>query len=1136
MKEDEMARMARSRKLDCGCRRGNRLLANKSAGLLAAPRSTKIISINNSSRIYSSRTYCNINSINVIRQQFLKDPIELSTMDDVTPPKRVTRSKATAKTKTAEPEVKIVTAAGRAKATRNVIPAAAKRKTRTEDLAEDTNDKAAINNEPMDEDTIKPKATRGRKKAIHTEPEVEKIADEEVSVSAPPTIKSTRGRPKKIVEEAPPVEAPKATRGRARKVEVLEEPLVEETPFVEPVKPSRGRSRKAEVTEEPPMEEAQQAEPAKSTRGRQKKVEATEEPSVEEAALVEPTRSVRGRPKKIVVAEEPPAEIIPELVKKTRGRPAAISKAATVSKKSVKFEEPQEQDKENIIPDMVAKGKTKEAESGTGIKAKPVRKPAVSTRTVRGRAKTTSGDEKLPLTPKKATQVATAKDNVSEDELATMEKTPMKLLTKSPAKAPGSVFGTAKKLDFTTSIIANRAVTQDFGASLMGSPARRPPPSPYKDSLKTSPKRLNFGESMLRSPFKSSTQQPKHTTSPFKAALLQSPPKRPQSPAKVSNLGSPGRVRPTPGAAPKFNVSKFGATPRTATKSINPPRRSLLGSPSKQVSEEMPSIDSNLNATTVKPFPGRLSSILPREIDPDMHGTTASMDAAPSHSVIQEEDESSIDPINRDAMIVDSEPRDVDMVIEDPQSTTPTNSPPRHSIGNFSLRNEDPFQDSDSEDELASGSPKYSPAPLNAFNISSKDFATPATPTRVLPMHKTPKTAVVYRSGTEDEHNAARSHSVKARKDKREFLPLSRQLSDWMSAAAESSSSSDEERQGLNKDIETIIQPSPAKSTFFEDAMTSEKLVEGSTPDEVLGSLPLDPNDGMDALTFAPTTLDEEDLALAAEADEMSLIAVDAADAAESADILNQSIRGDTRAVSEASQEYGDENAAPAGSNEIPIDPALLAFDAQHQTTKSVPIDLPAVFTPVRVLRERQRVFHTVSKVPLKPAAADSPLKVDKRCATASRMQAQRQAPLPPSFAVPKLPSFEQGAILTPVRSNSWSTAGTPIRIPRRDLNDQVLKGAVVFVDVHTTEGADASAVFVELLGQMGARCVKAWSWNPNSVTSPEAGSADQAANGVGSKIGITHVVFKDGGKRTLEKVRESKGVVLCVGVGWVLE
>jgi hypothetical protein len=1067
-------------------------------------------------------------------------------MDDVTPPKRVTRSKATAKTKTVEPEVKIATAAARAKATRNVAPAVSKRKTRNDDTVEESNSKDTTNDEPMEEEAIKPKATRGRKKAIQTGPEVEAIPDEEVSMPAPPPAKSTRGRPKKAVEEAPPVEAPKATRARARKIEAPEEPQLEETPLVGPVKSTRGRSRKADVTEEPSMEEAQQVEPTKYTRGRQKKVEVIEEPSVEEPEPIEPTRSIRGRPKKAVVAEELPSEIVPEPIKKTRGRPATVSKAATVSKKIVKFEEPQDQDKENIIPEMAARGTSKEADSGTGLRAKPVRKPAVSTRTIRGRAKMASCGDKLPLTPKKATQVATARDNVSEDELATMEKTPMKLLTKSPAKAPGNVFGSAKKLEFTTSVTVNRAMTQEFGASLMGSPARRPPPSPYKDSLKTSPKRVNLGDSILRSPLKSSIQQSKPAISPFKTSLLQSPAKRPQSPAKVPNLGSPDRLRPPMGATPKFTVSRFGATPRTATKSINPPRRSLLGSPSKQASEEMPSIDSNLNATTIRPFPGRLSSILPREVDPIMHGTTASMDTAPGNIIIREEDESSIDPINGDAMIIDSEPQDIDMVVEDPRSTTPTNSPPRHSIGNFSLRDEDPFQDSDSEDELASGSPKYSPAPISAFNNPCKDVASPATPTPAFPVHKTPKTAVVYRSGTEDQHSIARSHSVKSRKDQNGFMPLSRQLGDWVPAAAEISPSDEEKNrspitsefdQGIRPDVETVIQPSPTKSTFFEDAMTSENLAEGSASDDALDALSAKTNDGIDALSFAPQTLDEEDLALAAEADEMSLIAVESGeDVAESVDILNKSMRGDTRAVSEASQEYGDENAAPAESNLVPIDPALLAFDAQHQASNSAPINPPPVFTPVRVLGERQRVFHTVSKVPLKPEAAESPLKVDKHSASASRMQAQRQAPLPPSFAVPKLPSFEHGGILTPARSNSWSTAGTPVRTPRRDLHDQVLKGAVVFVDVHTTEGADASAVFVDLLGQMGARCVKSWSWNPNSITSPETGSTDQATNGVGSKIGITHVVFKDGGKRTLEKVRESKGVVLCVGVGWVLE
>ena len=92
---------------------------------------------------------------------------------------------------------------------------------------------------------------------------------------------------------------------------------------------------------------------------------------------------------------------------------------------------------------------------------------------------------------------------------------------------------------------------------------------------------------------------------------------------------------------------------------------------------------------------------------------------------------------------------------------------------------------------------------------------------------------------------------------------------------------------------------------------------------------------------------------------------------------------------------------------------------------------------------------------------------------------------------------------------------------------------------MHTSEGADASGVFVELLTQMGARCVKSWAWNPaaaaSSSTSPPMAGKD-GASASSSRIGITHVVYKDGGKRTMEKVRETGGVVQCVGVSWVLE
>ncbi|KAL2439135.1 hypothetical protein ABEF95_016123 [Exophiala dermatitidis] len=104
----------------------------------------------------------------------------------------------------------------------------------------------------------------------------------------------------------------------------------------------------------------------------------------------------------------------------------------------------------------------------------------------------------------------------------------------------------------------------------------------------------------------------------------------------------------------------------------------------------------------------------------------------------------------------------------------------------------------------------------------------------------------------------------------------------------------------------------------------------------------------------------------------------------------------------------------------------------------------------------------------------------------------------------------------------------------------KILSGAVVHYDIHTTEGQDASGVFVELLTAMGARCVKEWKWNPRAgagvrASMPASASLEHAGHGPTS-TGVTHVVYKDGGKRTLEKVRSANGSVLCVGVGWVLD
>lgn len=83
----------------------------------------------------------------------------------------------------------------------------------------------------------------------------------------------------------------------------------------------------------------------------------------------------------------------------------------------------------------------------------------------------------------------------------------------------------------------------------------------------------------------------------------------------------------------------------------------------------------------------------------------------------------------------------------------------------------------------------------------------------------------------------------------------------------------------------------------------------------------------------------------------------------------------------------------------------------------------------------------------------------------------------------------------------------------------------------------DASAFYIDLLTSMGARVVKEWRWNPRaSITADSVADPNQQAETPSAGVGITHVVYKDGGKRTLEKVRSAKGQVLCVGVGWVLD
>ncbi|KAF3386787.1 hypothetical protein F1880_000778 [Penicillium rolfsii] len=223
------------------------------------------------------------------------------------------------------------------------------------------------------------------------------------------------------------------------------------------------------------------------------------------------------------------------------------------------------------------------------------------------------------------------------------------------------------------------------------------------------------------------------------------------------------------------------------------------------------------------------------------------------------------------------------------------------------------------------------------------------------------------------------------------------------------------------------------------------------------------------------------------------------------------------------------------------------------------PVFLPA--TPIRKGIDHLRTVHTVSKVPLKSEGEVSPLKLPRKrghsleSRSPTRASPRMRKPVNfygsevvPTFSPHKAPRVSRSPspkrrCSTPRRSigahsdiqvpQSPSVTSSAGKTPRRRSlpSQQALRGAVVYVDVHTTEGEDASGIFVELLQQMGARCFRSWSWNPRSSMSPVDGADPKE-----SKVGITHVVYKDGGLRTLEKVKHAGGLVKCVGVGWVLD
>ena len=962
--------------------------------------------------------------------------------------------------------------------------------------------------------------SKRKTKAIDPEPTpAEEIHDEPQAMLAEQP--KTRGRPRKPVQDAndtaPTTEPVSKTRVRKGKQDMQ----IEES-AIQTIKP-RTRTRKAVdadvvMTEELKPEVAEPEKAAKVTRTR---------------ATTTKTKADTTKPKATT---------------RSTTKPVAL-------KKKVTFQDESLDDKENVV--MPSETVKMVQPKPTGIRAKPVRKAATVTRgSARGKKNTSSTENSedplpqagapQPLSPKKITQVAKSSSISSEDELCG-EKSPMRALRISPVKPPIS----ARKVQPTSALSLDQAAdsispTKLATSSIMASPARRPPPSPFKDILKESPRKVHMGATTAAPAIGTSLdapcplkQSPKKVNfgstisaslfapsqTPLKASLLRSPARRPMSTFKPRNIDTADATRTTvPATVGPSRMTDFG--------SVKPP----MFTPSKVFTSSLRAEKSAYGSVkTRKMVPGDLEAESPGDAMQDKEqalGLENSIreDLMDQDTRMEDVDEpvfkfdslmmlqsSPVCPMENTEAYLPDEVASEEKPIEQPnqgehRSTTPPNEPTSEAISTLNLIHP-AFRhnagESDSEDELQSKQTvarKLPPQEPGSW-----------TPTPAM-SSKTPKTVSFARQALQ------RSAYTSSRSERRaaqnlpdvSLTPLASQMSAWLASSPEKKSRSGLLRNIFSPVIPTTFGMPDQRDELFQPASATKSHL---FDDEML-------------------VRDQENATIAP---------------AQEIEYGNEGTNVEASQESQDSEEYGDENA-------VPIDPRLLALETPPQPALET-------VTPARVFQSFPREIHTVSKVPLRPEGDDSPLKVKRtRSRSVSGPLTDMKTITRPDIKCNNTLMFcsleeensvmgsSQDCLTTPTRSmiegntagtpsnDTWSSFTTPMRNARKGADAQILRGVVVFVDVHTAEGADASGIFVELLTQMGARCIKQWTWNAQSVSgklskesSPEQDSPPAESTPSG-KVGITHVVFKDGGKRTLEKVRESKGLVQCVGVGWVLE
>ena len=966
---------------------------------------------------------------------------------------------------------------------------------------------------------------------VATSQSAKRKKSEEMEESPPKRV--TRARTAKAVEKAGSTANAAKSKKPATRTQAINDPHTRGDPSV-PVKSVASKDLEKRGTRSAKSRSQAQIDPsehdtedtaaeARSATNRSKRQKASEITGGEQSELPVPPQSkgrqtratgttASTRSKAAVSSNSANTEKVDQLEKDvpnkkpTRSRTAAPSLRATTTRgaakpstnKRVKFQE--DVDKENAC--MQDEPTSKLTFRATGLRAKPVRKPPVPRNTVRGRratqntktAQNVTIEEVKPLSPKKIDQVAKASSMGSDDELATYKSPPQSPL-KSPLRHHASP--TKNSVDSRHNSaghqIAPRSPIKASPIKILDSPAKRPPPSPLKDGLTASPKRIDLAFSPQKSGLSSTL-----TKTPMKTSLLA------ESPRKIKLSST---VKPTFGPFQGLQKSSM----------LQSPARRPLVSPFKLVVQRIADEEKSTLVHHVEPEREEKSVVaeLDQKASSPLKGARSPERTLPVHRFTPKaqkteqtiaitdtlpENKSNLD-VQTEAYGASENPQDGDTsegdsLVSHANDETMIDAASNSHLNVYDTALRRVSMESGSTDELTSPDKRYAPTPIGKDSSNAQDFRTPSTEARAVLEQESPSPEV-------------------------SFTPLVGKMSEWMASSPSKSTAQHPSRKvrgvfSLEGHVESPVfakanetpgSDSPFKTTFFEDEIA---LIDNSQKN------------------MSPT-LTEHDVS-----EEQTLHEV----------IPKNQASFD----SVSSEEYGDENAVPTVAEALREEQ-----DAGDRTLTCTPAK---VFTPEKIIVPRMQEVYTVSKVPLRACAEESPMKLPRQrsksiggaltnASTSDRspLKAVEEDPEPvirqSQPATPRLMAHQTPR--TPV-SGMRLDAETPGRTVRKGVVPDVLKGAVVYVDVHTSEGADASGIFIDLLTQMGARCVKQWTWNPRASLSASANETVTISEGspntspFAAKVGITHVVYKDGGKRTLEKVRLSNGVVLCVGVGWVLE